>query len=145
MTDLAVRHDLAVRQDPQCQRCQKYGVECPGYPAKNVIFCDDTDRVRQRAVKKYEMKQRSLTQHSSASDSLNAILEPLQMGLSIETIPTPDLRSSRSTLIAGAVATFLHRWRIPDPDVFWGAFDSVPELYSLRRVVSELVLRLLRC
>ena len=52
------------------------------------------------------------------------------MGPPIDTIPTPDLRTPRSTLIAGAVATFLHQWSIPDLDVFWGALDSVPELYK---------------
>lgn len=54
--------------------------------------------------------------------------EALSMGPPIDTIPAPETWISGSTLITGAVATFMHQWSIPDADVFWGALGSVPEL-----------------
>ena len=64
----------------------------------------------------------------SSSEPITSPTNPLN--ISPPANCSPDLRTSRPSFIAGAVATFISQWSIPDPDVFWGALDNVPEMYK---------------
>ena len=120
---------------PSCERCKKYGVECPGYPQKKaLVFRNDTIAIQERARKKYE-KRRLLASESSQPPEMRRKLskEPAVSGSSSETL---DPRLNKITLISqpdsaalveGAVAIFLSQWQNPNVDIFWGLLDPVAQ------------------
>jgi hypothetical protein len=130
---------------PKCERCIKYGIACPGYPEPNaLIFRNDTELVRERASRKYEKRRRAQASqntkslresNSSASSESPGKIQPapppeVTTGLRFPTRHTSPLAQlSRPGLLQGAVAAFLTQWSVPDPDVFWGAFDTASDLY----------------
>lgn len=121
-----------------CDRCTRYGIVCPGYPAKSLVFKDDTSIVRERAEKKYEKRRRrreaddntessSLlrptpvhreSSTSSRSDS-DAQMDPSEL------LQLPLLSADEVQVVDNAVATFLAQWSSPDIASWWDIPDPV--------------------
>jgi hypothetical protein len=108
------------------------------------VFRDDTEKVRQRATKKYEMRlkgQGSLTPHpackvasshyvEASNDTRSSATAKMITGPQLQAERArPIITSSRAALVQGAVAAFLTQWSVPDSDVFWGAFNKSVGLY----------------
>lgn len=122
---------------PHCQRCGKYGILCPGYPAKGLVFRNDTSVVRERAEKKYERKRQSRrSEESPAMQIENAIpafeddpstqaykstsRDRLSPGSGTSTLSSqPD----EQALVEGAVAAYLSQWNHPHVWIWWSALD----------------------
>jgi Fungal Zn(2)-Cys(6) binuclear cluster domain/Fungal specific transcription factor domain len=121
---------------PSCERCRKYGVDCPGYPEKNtLVFRNDTVAIQERAHKKYNKKKLKISDGSTSSKMRRRHLEERLVSRPrsrvVEAEPSLPTRTSlvsqpdSGTLIEGAVATFLSQWDNPNVDIFWCLFDPV--------------------
>lgn len=56
---------------PSCERCCKYGVECPGYPdRKGIVFRKDTLLVQQKANEKYGKRKRHTASKGTTSSEM---------------------------------------------------------------------------
>jgi hypothetical protein len=121
---------------PSCERCKKYGIDCPGYPEKMaLVFRNDTVAIQERAHKNYDKKKHKIPDGSTSPEMRQRHLEERSVSRprsrAVEAKPSLPTRTSlvsqpdSGTLVEGSVATFLSQWNNPNVDFFWGLFDPV--------------------
>ena len=141
---------------PECEKCIKHRVKCPGYPDKaGFRFREESTKVKKRAAKRYGKPQKQDTSSEDEKASCEAKGdEPETFGSSTETlvpseefnqpeveeVKTSPLQQSERTLSVphvsvgnaltqGAISAFMSQWSSPDPDLFWASFDGAALLY----------------
>ena len=128
---------------PYCDRCTRYGIVCPGYPEKSLVFKDDTSIVRERAEKKYEKRRRRREADDTTESS--SLLRPTPVHTesstssrsdsdaqmdSPELMRLPLLPADEVQVVEDAVASFLAQWSSPDVATWW----NIPNPVSLASV-----------
>jgi hypothetical protein len=121
---------------PSCQRCEKYGVECPGYPQKRkLVFRNDTLAVRDRAQRKYDKRKlldrdsgqlvtmRYKVSRESPASRIDSDTARIASSVPLSGGITAQLGGI--AFVQGAVAVFLSQWSNKNVDIFWGLFDPL--------------------
>ena len=116
-----------------------------------LVFRDDTSRVRERAIKKYDKSGRPQVGSTSRSTSTTGSRSAYQRNLkSFRAAPSTRTQKEGSSstdsenptmpslivrqpinggLVQGATSAFMEQFRTDDAEVFWAAFDCTSVLY----------------
>lgn len=139
-------------QRPECEKCIKYGVKCPGYPDRpGFKFREENSKLRERAAKQYgkpkklqatsagegvparssevELEQAGTPDRSSRQkEAANEEVVTTPLNSSERRLSTPHV-SVGNALTQGAISAFMSQWSSPDPELFWASFDGAALLY----------------
>jgi hypothetical protein len=133
---------------PQCLRCTKLGIECPGYPDKSsLIVRDDTSKTRARAQRMYQTLRKSrsqpetglatgdaiVTRNSSSESSNNESLvinhlDILDIGASGTALNVTPPSFFKDALVAGSIGQFIGQWTEDSVKLF-GSLETISNLY----------------